>query len=178
MMIDISNLLIRKDNEIPIDCEIIYTSEQIDLNVDRIEVALSGRLFRQNDSIFVDVEYKANIILPCSRCLEITNYVLENNLYDMLCDSKGTVHEEMENLLNGHGFSIKEYLLDDLIINEDSQVLCSDDCLGLCPECGINLNYEKCTCEEMSIDSRFSALKDFFADEGGVENGSTKEKDV
>ena len=40
--------------------------------------------------------------------------------------------------------------------------LCSEDCKGLCPECGCNLNREECSCGEDSIDPRFSALKDFF----------------
>jgi len=39
--------------------------------------------------------------------------------------------------------------------------LCDDECLGLCPKCGINRNRETCTCEETVNDERWGALKDF-----------------
>jgi uncharacterized protein len=37
--------------------------------------------------------------------------------------------------------------------------LCSPDCKGLCPQCGINRNRETCTCDTKWIDPRFEALK-------------------
>jgi uncharacterized protein len=36
--------------------------------------------------------------------------------------------------------------------------LCKDDCLGLCPTCGIDKNVESCACEK-PIDPRFAALQ-------------------
>lgn len=42
--------------------------------------------------------------------------------------------------------------------------LCAPDCLGLCPQCGINRNEESCTCEQ-PLDPRWSAL-DALRDEG------------
>jgi uncharacterized protein len=44
--------------------------------------------------------------------------------------------------------------------------LCTPDCLGLCPQCGINRNEEACTCEQ-PVDPRWSAL-DALRDEGSV----------
>lgn len=38
--------------------------------------------------------------------------------------------------------------------------LCDPDCKGLCPQCGVNLNEESCTCERTVIDPRLAALKD------------------
>ena len=38
--------------------------------------------------------------------------------------------------------------------------LCSDDCKGLCAQCGCNLNTSKCKCEPPKIkDERFAALE-------------------
>jgi uncharacterized protein len=44
--------------------------------------------------------------------------------------------------------------------------LCTPDCQGLCPQCGINRNEETCTCEQ-PVDPRWSAL-DALRDEGSV----------
>ena len=37
--------------------------------------------------------------------------------------------------------------------------LCREDCKGLCPQCGANLNEERCDCQEDFADSRWDALR-------------------
>jgi uncharacterized protein len=37
--------------------------------------------------------------------------------------------------------------------------LCREDCQGLCPHCGANLNAERCNCKEEFADSRWDALR-------------------
>lgn len=36
--------------------------------------------------------------------------------------------------------------------------LCRDDCAGLCPTCGIDLNLESCACQPAPMDPRWAAL--------------------
>lgn len=36
--------------------------------------------------------------------------------------------------------------------------LCSPECLGLCPGCGVNLNDEECRCSQKAVDPRWAAL--------------------
>jgi len=38
--------------------------------------------------------------------------------------------------------------------------LCDPDCKGLCPQCGVNLNLESCTCREVRVDPRLALLRD------------------
>ena len=38
--------------------------------------------------------------------------------------------------------------------------ICSEDCRGLCPQCGANLNEETCDCRSDEIDERWEGLKD------------------
>ena len=37
--------------------------------------------------------------------------------------------------------------------------LCTPDCQGLCPQCGINLNTERCSCAPAWQDPRFAVLQ-------------------
>jgi uncharacterized protein len=39
--------------------------------------------------------------------------------------------------------------------------LCREDCKGLCPQCGTNLNTETCDCAQEWEDPRLAALKQF-----------------
>ena len=41
-----------------------------------------------------------------------------------------------------------------------TQVLCREDCRGLCPQCGVNLNEHPDHAHEQPTDSRWDALKD------------------
>ena len=40
----------------------------------------------------------------------------------------------------------------------DTKHLCSEDCKGLCPGCGVNLNREPCRCKKQ-VDPRWAALE-------------------
>jgi len=40
------------------------------------------------------------------------------------------------------------------------KAICREDCKGLCPHCGKNLNQEQCNCAEPMEDPRWSALKE------------------
>ena len=60
-----------------------------------------------------------------------------------------------------------EILLDDIIYNNifmnlPTKRLCKPDCMGLCPNCGKNLNEGECGCDTRAVDPRFDALDNFF----------------
>ena len=42
----------------------------------------------------------------------------------------------------------------------DSKLLCSEDCQGLCPRCGADLNEGPCQCKP-EIDPRLAVLQQF-----------------
>ena len=48
---------------------------------------------------------------------------------------------------------------EDLVLNLPSKVLCQEDCKGLCPTCGKNLNDGPCDCKE-PVDPRLAGLLD------------------
>ena len=48
---------------------------------------------------------------------------------------------------------------DEIVLSLPSSLLCSGDCKGLCPKCGVNLNEKQCDCDR-TRDNAFSVLKD------------------
>ena len=46
-----------------------------------------------------------------------------------------------------------------------SKVLCREDCAGLCPRCGADLNEGPCSCEGEEGDPRFEVLRQFSLEE-------------
>ena len=45
------------------------------------------------------------------------------------------------------------------------EILCAEDCKGLCPICGANLNIEECGCERDETDPRWAPLNELLNDE-------------
>ena len=67
-------------------------------------------------------------------------------------EAEGVVHIDTRQILD-----LSDVLRQYLLTTEPLKSLCRPDCRGLCPECGANLNLEKCTCAEI-IDPRWAAL--------------------
>lgn len=98
---------------------------------------------------------------PCSRCLEAVELDLKPEIRLVLSPSDKIQDEEDENheTYSGEEIDISDYLRERIAISLPVKVICSEECRGLCPKCGINLNKETCDCEKDRIDPRFAALK-------------------
>ena len=60
--------------------------------------------------------------------------------------------------LEADAADLEEIVRTVFVLNMDSQLLCSQDCKGLCCRCGKNLNDGPCSCQK-EIDPRFAALR-------------------
>ena len=61
-----------------------------------------------------------------------------------------------------------ETLIEQILLEFPSKLLCREDCKGLCPECGRDLNEGDCDCPKHEIDPRLAELarhRDEFAQE-------------
>jgi uncharacterized protein len=54
---------------------------------------------------------------------------------------------------------LSELIVEQLHLALPMKPLCSDDCKGLCPQCGTNLNASTCNCGRQWTDPRLAALK-------------------
>ena len=61
-------------------------------------------------------------------------------------------------LLDGNDADLDEIMTTAFVLSMDTKLLCREDCKGLCPTCGKNLNEGPCDCKPEG-DPRFAALK-------------------
>ena len=59
---------------------------------------------------------------------------------------------------SGHQVELMEAIQNGFLLNVSGKFLCSEDCKGLCPICGMNLNEGECDCEKDYIDPRLLKL--------------------
>jgi len=82
---------------------------------------------------------------PLAQEVELTREDLETEFYE------------------GEEIDLTNLLQDQVLLTIPPKVLCKEDCRGLCPKCGKNLNREVCQCAEKDLDPRWAALKSFRA---------------
>ncbi|SYZ72383.1 conserved hypothetical protein [Candidatus Zixiibacteriota bacterium] len=102
----------------------------------------------------------------CSRCLSLFDAELKGELNFIIRTGDGKVPsaagEEEEILYVKPGEPVADLhnlIRESLILALPLKPLCNDDCLGLCPDCGVNLNEETCDCKREEDDERWEGLK-------------------
>lgn len=140
-----------------------------DLNL-IMPIDYSGTVFNLGNEILLDlcVKYKYNT--QCDRCLKPMVEIVETNLEAHFFKNLEEVFED-EASIEYFELEDSQIFLDDLIISQiitsiPFKSLCDENCKGICPKCGKNLNEESCNCdEELEIDPRLGKLMDLFNDE-------------
>jgi uncharacterized protein len=107
--------------------------------------------------------------LQCARCLEPVHQDIQRDfelLYRPLGADAGkdelsvTDAEAEIGYYQGEGLLLEDVLREQVLLALPLKVTCREDCKGLCPECGKNLNDEQCSCSREVEDPRWAALKE------------------
>ncbi|MFN3135882.1 MAG: YceD family protein [Candidatus Kryptonium sp.] len=110
---------------------------------------------------------KANVYtvgrFQCDRCVEDFDKVLENsyNMYYVYDEEESKKYEPEEVVVitpETNEIDISDDVRQMVLLSVPMKILCYEECLGLCPRCGKNLNFEICTCKVEEIDPRWAPL--------------------
>lgn len=150
-----------RTGEVSVDLRRLVPEAELDAadsEQDTPEPILSGpvRLMHTNDGVLVQGDLNADLVLPCSRCLEPVEVPLEIKLeeiftptIDVLSGQSVKPEEEDQALwIDAHHIlDLTEVLRQDVLVSLPMHLLCREECRGLCPTCGQNWNEGSCDCE-------------------------------
>ena len=118
----------------------------------RSPLRLNGDGYRRGSEVYVTLKVDVDAEFQCGRCLEPVPGHLSTHftiLYRPVAKRPAYLEAEDETGLGYYesgiiavGEDVRRYLLLELPL----WPVCSQDCLGLCPHCGINMNRESCNC--------------------------------
>jgi uncharacterized protein len=154
-----------------------------DFEIPPESIELGAETVRLTDAVRARGEIKKGIVetkvsgeirvfarLECTRCLTEVEQKLEFPFeaafvapehYTEAVEAELSGEDLDVSILEGNGIDLAELVREQILLNLPEQVFCRDDCRGLCPKCGANLNLTAtCGCEEKEIDPRWAALKD------------------
>ncbi|MCD6435818.1 MAG: DUF177 domain-containing protein [Clostridiales bacterium] len=164
MNIDLRKLISGKVDAIPFEIDYNIKIEELFEAIGIIEatpIHAIGKVTMIGSELFLEMSMKGQLTFNCSRCLDRVVIDFNRELNKMLLAEET---DDIDTIIieNNH-LDLIETINEEIIVSLPAQILCSEDCKGLCPICGINLNYETCSCEDEKIDPRFAILDDFFS---------------
>lgn len=110
-------------------------------------VRLTGALTREGKRILLRFRGESDLPTQCDRCLKDFHY--RHIFY----------YEDLVEEEDIDTFDLDDLVRQEYILSRPMQLICEENCQGLCPTCGENLNEGQCHCDEETMDARFSVLK-------------------
>jgi len=119
---------------------------------------LELRLESIHEGILATGEVVTTATALCSRCLEPLKLKVEVDFQELFAYS---LEQEDDFLIQDEKINLEQAITDVVVLSLPFKPVCSEDCLGLCSECGLNLSQDPNHVHEASIDSRWSELESF-----------------
>jgi uncharacterized protein len=155
-----------------------YDIDQVmDITGDGVNRHVQGqvRLMRTNRSILVKGTFNTVVELTCSRCLGRFECPLKMNIEeeyfpttDVATGAAVPVPEEPGcfTIDENHILDLTEAVRQYALLAVPMKPLCKENCAGLCPVCGQNLNQGPCGCPPREADPRWAELSKLKKEKG------------
>jgi uncharacterized protein len=157
-----------------LDFDILEPKERFNIDLPDCVLAegvrVQGTLERTGQEILFTGSLETLLSVPCTRCLGDFSFVVKSQLkvhFIPRIENNKPAHEielteldvEQEFYVDGL-IDLSSPARDLILLSLPQVILCRQNCAGLCPECGSNLNTNKCDCKnEGSYDPRLAVLQ-------------------
>ena len=117
-------------------------------------VKISGQA--TNRAGIVTVRYAADYLLSgnCARCLEPVEQKKHQEFTHTVVRKLNQQQDDDYIVCEDGILDLDSVAQDDILLELPIRMLCSEDCKGLCPVCGCNLNKEQCSCQQPEWEGR------------------------
>lgn len=98
----------------------------------------------------------------CDRCLAEVPTVLDLQFdRTVVLGAEGEDADELS-LTEDRQLDVETFVHNEILVNWPAKILCREDCKGICPVCGQNLNERECGCDTFVPDPRMAVIQDIF----------------
>ncbi len=114
--------------------------------------------------LYLELEANVSFKTQCARCLDSVSVHHPFKVSEIFSKTELSDVEDDVTVLESGNIDLSEIVDRAFVGSLPINFLCSEDCKGLCPHCGIDLNHESCLCADDNTDPRLAALKQFLKD--------------
>lgn len=164
MLLDIKPILCGEKNRIDFSVSLAESDcgEIIGMFPDTVfafPVTLSGEVKNAAGYITLCENAVFRFTAPCDRCAEPADAELDLSVEKCIASGADSGDSDDYIFAKDKKLDITAVIFEELVLGMPSKILCREDCLGLCPGCGKNLNKEACVCQKPEGDPRLAILK-------------------
>lgn len=127
---------------------------------------IAARLESLHDGILVSAEVEATAVGECGRCLIEVREPLQVEIRELFAYSQD---QAFEYAVQDDHVDLEPVIRDAVVLALPFQPVCQEDCLGLCPQCGVRLLDEPGHQHEAEVDPRWAALSGLTGAAGSAE---------
>ena len=120
-------------------------------------VEVEGRVRNRADVLELELTAKTVLASVCDRCMKPFSNPKTVSYQCMLAEEVQDEENDDIVLLEKGEVDVEELARTAFILEMDTKTLCSEDCKGLCPRCGADLNLGPCSCKK-EVDPRLAVL--------------------
>jgi uncharacterized protein len=111
-----------------------------------------------HEGLALRLRFTAGLTGPCMRCLEPAAPTVDIDVREV--DQADGGEELSSPYVDGDVLDLAQWARDAYALALPNQVVCREDCAGLCPECGANLNDDPAHAHERAPDPRWAKLRE------------------
>ena len=126
------------------------------------EILFSGSLTDSAGILRLSGTVRCELSAPCARCLAPVSARHSAKAEGVVSTEEGEEAEDDRVIAEGEEIDLLKTAESALLPGLPFRLLCREDCRGLCPVCGKDLNEGDCKCEKRAVDPRLAGLADFF----------------
>lgn len=143
MKIEVSRALNSKGTKFPFEIcgEILYNDERIDFDS---PFNVCGDYSFNGNSITINGKITGTISYNCDRCSDRKSLNIDLELNERVFNEET---EDCDYTFKNGVIDLDDIVFHNVLLSLPMQLLCKDDCKGVCLGCYVNLNYDKCKCQ-------------------------------
>jgi len=145
--------------------DIVKVNQGMDFHPHTLDVSCD--VAKIQETVDLDFHLETEIDFDCGRCLEFFSLPVKGDAHYTLVPFQEDVKGEGEWSSEDDAFGfyredlidLESLVYDQILLQIPLKPLCRENCRGLCPRCGTNMNVSSCSCREEQANSPFAALK-------------------
>ncbi len=160
--LDVSQIAGHKGASMPVEfsCALENVGDYPDVVKFLEPVEWKGQVTNTEGIFVVEGTVKTKVEMSCSRCLTPVAVDVFFKI-DEKFSNTGSLDEETETF-SGDSIDLAQVIKKGILFSLPMKVVCREDCAGLCPVCGKNLNEGDCGCDTSYINPKFEGLRSLF----------------
>lgn len=109
-------------------------------------VSVKGSVYDRAGVVILDCVVDYTLDTVCDRCLKPLEKKFSFRVEHILVRETNTDSDEYI-VTSGDELDLDELVIQDILLQIPSKLLCREDCKGICPICGTDLNINECNCK-------------------------------